>query len=373
MKKLVILFVLVVGVLACGTVLGVDDIVWRDGGDAVFSVDVLYWFGENGGSYCRLPLRVMDKVTPKVRWLCNNPSGARIRFKTDSTSLQLQIKHGVPNKSQLSMYHMSSVAVSGIDLYEGAIGDMDFWAITVPKEANEFYTHTYFKGLEKKMREFTLYLPVYCNLEALKIGVDKDAKFAELSKYRLDKPVVFYGTSITQSGCPCRGSNGFVPIVGRQLGIDVVNLGFSGSGCSEPEMAEIISEMDAACYVIDSIANMDLEKMKERYDNFYKIIRKAWPGKPIVLMTRIHYARENINGDGYVKSINAMVVDSYEKFRAGGDKNIYLFDSSKVITAEGDHPSVDGVHLSDMGFKMLADELSPYLAGIVGLEYQRGK
>ena len=344
-----------------------QEIAWRDGGDKVFQVDGLYWFGENGGSYCRLPVRALDKVTDKVRWLCYNPSGARIRFKTDSTSLKLKIRHGVGNKEQLSMYHMCSVGVSGIDLYEGPIGDMDFWAITNPKEPKEFYTHTYFTGLAKKTREFTLYLPVYCNLAELKIGLDKDARISEPSKYMLDKPIVFYGTSITQSGCPCRGSNGFVPVVGRKLGIDVINLGFSGSGCSEPEMAEIISEIDAACYVIDSIANMDLETMAERYDNFFEIIRKVWPEKPIVLMTRVHFAREHIQGSDYLKKINKMVFDSYKKFREGGDKNVYLFDSSKVISSEGDHPSVDGVHLSDLGFKMLADELSPFLAEILGL------
>ena len=373
MKKMVLLCVLVVGFLSASVLAESDNIIWRDGGDKAFTVDGLYWFAENGGSYCRLPKRALDKVTPKVQWLCNNPSGGRIRFKTDSTSLQLKIKHGVENKEQLSMFHMSSVGVSGIDLYQGPVGDMDFWAITVPKEPKEFYTHTYFTGLEKKMREFTLYLPVYNNLAALQIGVDKDAKIASPSKYRLDKPIVFYGTSITQSGCPCRGSNGFVPVVGRQLGIDVINLGFSGSGCSEPEMAEIITEIDAACYVIDSIANMDIKTMAERYDNFFNIIRKAWPEKPIVLMTRVHYAREHLQGSGYVESINKMVLDSYNKFRAKGDKNVYFFDSSKVISSKGDHPSVDGVHLSDLGFKMIADELSPYLAGIVGLEYQSVK
>jgi len=373
MKKMVILCVLAVSFLVADVIAEPNDVIFRDGGDKVFTVDGLYWFAENGGSYCRLPVKSLDKMTPWVKWLSYNPSGARIRFKTDSTSLQLKIKHGTGNagnKSNLSMYHMCSVGASGIDLYEGPVGDMDFWAITGPTDQENFYSHTYFTGIEKKMREFTLYLPVYNNLEALEIGLDKDAQIAPPSKYRLDKPIVFYGTSITQSGCPCRGSNGFVPVVGRQLGVNVINLGFSGSGCSEPEMAEVIAEIDAACYVIDSVANMDPKTMAERYDNFIKIIRKSWPEKPIVLMTKIHYASENIEGSDYLKSINQMVLDSYNKFKADGDKNIYFFDSAKVIGEKGDHPSVDGVHLSDLGFKMLADELSPYLAKIVGLDYK---
>ena len=52
----------------------------------------------------------------------------------------------------------------------------------------------------------------------------------------IDKPVVFYGTSITQGGCASRPGMSFVNIVGRDLDVPVVNLGFSGSGLMELEM-----------------------------------------------------------------------------------------------------------------------------------------
>ena len=99
MKNVMLLCVLVVSFFTAGVLAEQNNIIWRDGGDRVFTVDGLYWFAENGGSYCRLPLRALDKVTPNVQWLCKNPSGARIRFKTDSTSLQLKIKHGVETKA----------------------------------------------------------------------------------------------------------------------------------------------------------------------------------------------------------------------------------------------------------------------------------
>lgn len=329
-------------------------------------IDGLPWIKENQGKFIRLPQRAKLTVSEGVWNLACQPSGARIRFKTDSTMLKLKIQHGSEN-GRISMHHMSSVAVSGIDLYEGVPGAMDFWASNNPKSANDVYESTYFKGIPEKEREFTLYLPSYNKLSILEIGLDSDANIKPPSDYKLTKPIVFYGTSITQSGCASRGSNGFVPVVGRRLGVDVVNFGFSGNGLCEPELADLISEVDACCYIIDPVANMNPSLMEERYDKFIAAVRAKRPRIPIVLMTRIHYANEIFFGTEYSDKLNQYVFDTYNRLRNSGDSGIYLFDSSKVICPGGDHPSVDGVHLTDIGFDMLATELVPVLKDILSL------
>ena len=55
--------------------------------------------------------------------------------------------------------------------------------------------------------------------------------------FRTAKPVVFYGTSITQGGCASRSGMSYQAILGRQLNLDFVNLGFSGNGKGEPVVA----------------------------------------------------------------------------------------------------------------------------------------
>lgn len=338
---------------------------WVPANSIFFTVNGLYWIKENKGAFFRLPRRAEKLVTPAVWGLSQNPSGGRIRFKTDSTCLKLRIQHG---GGALAMYHMCAVGVSGIDLYEGPPEKMIFWTSNSPGDAVNPYVCGYFENLPRTTREFTLYLPTYSNLNSLEIGLDQKARVAPPSPFRLKKPIAFYGTSITQGGCASRGSNGFVPLVGRMLGVDVVNLGFSGSGKGEPEMADFLSEIDAACYVIDSVANMPPELMKARYGKFVAKVREKRPGRPILLMTRIRYSRENYTGTASRDLQNKFVFETYNLHIKQGDKNIYLFDSTKVIGLGGNHPSVDGCHLTDLGFKMLADALAPVLTEIIGMD-----
>ena len=62
-----------------------------------------------------------------------------------------------------------------------------------------------------------------------------DATVGELAKpFAISKPLVFYGTSITQGGCASRSGMSYQAILGRMLNADFVNLGFSGNGLGEP-------------------------------------------------------------------------------------------------------------------------------------------
>jgi lysophospholipase L1-like esterase len=288
------------------------------------------------------------------------PSGGRVRFRTDSTALSLRIRHSRP---EIAMPHMCAVGVSGIDLYEGPPSAMVYWGSNKPVVAQAEYTSDYFSGLSRKMREFTLYLPVYNDLASLEIGLDPAARVRPPTPFKPRKPVVIYGTSITQGGCSSRGANGFVPVVGRKLGLDVVNLGFSGNGQSDPEVAALIAELDMAAFVNDCVGNMNLELMKTRYAAFNESIRARHPRLPILFMTVIRFAKEHFNPQASreTDAKNEVVAKTFREFKRRGDKAVYFLDCAKVIGLEADHPSVDGVHLTDLGFLRVAEAVAPVL------------
>jgi hypothetical protein len=341
------------------------DTKWIPANSDHFAVSGLHWFKENDGEFIRLPKRAQGVVRPEVWGLANAPSGGRIRFKTDSTSLKLRIYHG---SGALCLPHMCAVGTSGIDLYEGSPEKMTFWASNYPGSINCPYICAYFENLPRQLREFTLYLPAYTPLAGLEIGLDLEAGVAEPTPFKCEKPVVFYGTSITQGGCASRSGNGFVPRVGRMLGIDAINLGFSGNGKCEPEVADLVGEIDAECFVIDCIANMTNTTMKQRYANFVSKIRSRWPETPILLMTRICFAFEHFRDGSDIDQIrdvmNAVVLETYNKMKTQGDEHVYYFDSTEAVGLSENHPTVDGVHLTDEGFRLLADALAPVLANI---------
>ncbi len=337
---------------------------WISAQDRRFAVNGLPWFEENGREFIRLPKRAKGIVREPVWDLSTMPSGGRVRFKTDSTVLKLRIQH---SRSEIAMPHMCAVGVSGIDLYAGPPGRMVYWSSTKAIVAPQSYEHTCFEKLPRKLREFTLYLPTYNDLVRLEIGLDPDAVIEPPSRFRLAKPVVFYGTSITQCGCASRPGMGYVPLLGRLLGVDVVNLGFSGSGKSDLEVADLITEIDAAAYVNDCAANMTPPEMRERYAAFNERLRAKHPRTPLLLLTTIRWASENFVRVENWETVNAIVQQTYRQFRKRGDQNVHFLDCRQIIGREADHPSVDGVHLTDLGFQRLAVGVAPQLRRILKL------
>jgi hypothetical protein len=274
----------------------------------------------------------------------------------------VKVDHGLTPKLWTNM---SPISYSGIDLYVGASGNMSFWETTRPPGKAE-YECTYFENQAATMREFTLYLPTYTPLANLKIGVDAGAKIEKATEYQFKKPIVFYGTSITQGGAAGKGSDNYVSSIGRTLNCDMINLGFSGSAKGEPIMAELMSQIDASIYVVDCVANMTPNLMNERYEKFVRILHKNKPNVPIVLMTKAHYSQEiEPNEAAEYCARNKPVFETYKKLSAEGNISIFLFDTGEIIPAGGDHPSVDGHHLTAKGFYMIADKLTPLLKQIL--------
>ena len=177
--------------------------------------------------YDRLPAGVTTNVNGGVRNMKHHTSGMQFRFTTDSSKLSFK---WIPYNQNLSMDHMPSTGVSGIDVYR-------FDA----KSGRWFYVKTgrITKANGAQMQipwtpgtPCLVNLPLYNGVREFSLGVEPNATVSALGprKSGIDKPVVFYGTSITHGGCCSRPGLAFVNIVGRDLDVPVVNLGFSGSG-----------------------------------------------------------------------------------------------------------------------------------------------
>ena len=82
-----------------------------------------------------------------------------------------------------------------------------------------------FSGKTSAMRDYTLYLPLYNGLQSLDLALSKGAQVRPPSPPALAKPVVFYGTSITQGGCAHNAGADYPSILGRMLNLDTISLG----------------------------------------------------------------------------------------------------------------------------------------------------
>lgn len=333
---------------------------WLPATSDSFTINGLWWLKENGGTYSRLPQRpgVFDRLQDVIRRYTEYPAGARVRFQTTSSSLQLRIDHG---GDALAWKELSVMAMAGIELYEGPPQRMVFRQVSRPASGKDLYIVAFGPFPERRVREFTLYLPMYAKLRSLEIAVDPDASIGRPSSFAIAKPVVFYGTSFIQGAGASRASMNLPALIGRMLAVDTINLGFAGDGRCEPELAQVIGEIDAACFVMGPILN-NLELMRENYPRFVATLRKRWPDRPILLMSRLHTV-----GQSEPYEVNHLVREVYEKHRAGGDRAMHFFDSFPLYGDGIIHPTVEGLHPSDLGFKMIADALAPEIARICEL------
>jgi hypothetical protein len=337
-----------------------DKRTWLPANQSPFTVCGLPFMKENNGSYYRYP-EARAKHLSTWNMSCY-PSGARIRFKTDADKIELRIDHGHAN---FPWPEMSALSMACIDIYQGPPEKMVFaWRPDRSLIDKDYpYIGSYYPmGNSGEMREYTLYLPMYTKLASLDIAFSPaSAKIEPLTPYRLNKPIVWYSTSFAQGAGTSGPSMSFPALTCRLLGLDLVNYGISGNASWKPEEAEMLSEIDAAIYVMGPLLS-DIRIMEERYPKMVEILRRKHPDTPILLVTRLHTI-----GMAKPFDVNVMVRKFYEERLAAGDKNIYLLDAF-ALYSDGVVPyTIDGVHLTDLGSKIVADAFVPELKRILKL------
>mgnify|MGYP000589348321 FL=1 len=314
--------------------------------------------------YDRLPISYKEKVREPVWDLSKASAGITVRFHSNSTSINL--KWTVLN--DLDMSHMAATGIKGIDLYTkynnkwryvttaGAlVGLKTYQNKSIP--ADSINEYELIKNMTPEFREYKLFLPLYDGVTKLEIGIDNNASIKKATPNPL-KPIVFYGTSITQGGCASRPGMAHTNIISRKLDVSCINYGFSGNGRMEMPIVELISDIDASFYVIECLQNMDSEQVSERVRPLVDIIRTNHPHTPIVLVENMMYTMAFLNQTLETRLIeeNTALKNEYDKIIKSGTPNIFYIKDNKEFLVDNEG-TVDGVHLTDLGFKRYADYL----------------
>lgn len=303
--------------------------------------------------YDRLPATAKDKVRPPVWDLSHDSAGMALRFVTEATAIEVRwtLRNG-----NLALPHMPATGVSGIDLYMRA--DNGRWTFVQngrPTAKSNEASCRVVPG-----RECLLYLPLYNGVESIKIGVPKDKTLSKPTESpgRQNKPILFYGTSITQGGCASRPGMAFTAIVRRQLDVPVINLGFSGNGKMEPEMADLLAELDPAVYVLDCLWNMRPAEVSERVGPFVKKLRSVRPNTPILLVEDCSVSNTTPTEKG---TICRRIC---EDLKTEGVAGLHFLSNRDMLGTDGDG-TVDGCHPNDVGMLRQATVFSKSLATIL--------
>ncbi|WP_449537907.1 SGNH/GDSL hydrolase family protein [Ferdinandcohnia sp. Marseille-Q9671] len=336
-----------------------EGIRWYDPKEGPFRISGFAWF-EKEERYRRLPSKPDYGLPTAVDELANNTSGGQIRFRTNASKLVIKVKL----TAIAGMGHMPASGQCGFDVYVGEPGQQQYYASAYPAVHEQSYERVIWEVNDKEHeREVTLNFPLYVGVEEVLIGTNQDAIIDMPTPFLSDKRVIFYGTSITQGGCASRPGMSYTNILSRRINLEFINLGFSGSGKGEQEVALTIREIDRpACFVLDYEANATLEQYKATLVPFIETLREYHPDVPMIIVSRIRFAQDEVTGYNEQQERREYSKTTVEKMQQQGDQHISFIDGSTLLGDHWHECTVDGIHPNDLGFMEMANRMESAFA-----------
>tara|TARA_X000000950_G_scaffold187874_1_gene227237 strand:- start:224 stop:1492 length:1269 start_codon:yes stop_codon:yes gene_type:complete len=304
------------------------------------SFNGLVGFSEDG-DFSRLPNRISDKLRNPLKQLEKHTAGGVAKFKTTSSKLRIVAKF-----SSIRRAHMNDIITNGVDIY-----------------VNGRYHKSIFSNKAKFDKEIIIpvigekkidvYFPLYGHVKDINFYVEVDAasRIADSEK----KTIVFYGSSITQGCCASNPSMSFPAIISRKLEVNQVNLGFSGNGLGDLELAEFIAELNPDIIVLDYWANPDPQSYKETLPLFIKKIRSKQ--KKIVILVTSTFS--NPGREKYQRLKDEISKQTVKFFKDEKDNYIYFID--ELLKEDETSGLIDGRHLNSYGFSIVAERLTNFI------------
>jgi lysophospholipase L1-like esterase len=283
------------------------------------------------------------------------PAGVRLEFEGDLDGIELDVSMG--DRHLLSSPNGSpEFSVWSGERHVGnyPVGKLGVCAINL-------------RGLDSDGRLF-VYVPENRDLSIHTVRVDGRLPRDISARPRL----LAYGDSITQGWSASDPGLAWPSLVGRRLGLDVVNLGFAGAARGEKSVARHLAASAADIVTIAwgtncwSSVPFDVARMRRTMTTFVESVRHGHPDVPIVVLSPILRPDAEAVASpvgatlGELRdAIEEMIRYSRDVLR---DSNLYLVGGRDVVSR---HHLVDGIHPGDEGHREIADAMGAVIAGIV--------
>ena len=312
-------------------------------------------------AFSRLPSSFQSSFNSSA-WSCSmHSAGVAVRFATNSRTIGVKYTLW----ANAHMNHQAPTGTKGMDLY--ILNDGKEWrhVNTIRPEDRKNQEGDFNVNLDGSMHEFMIYLPLYDGVTEMFVKIDEGATITKGNYDAIDpnKRVVMYGTSILQGGCASRTGMSPTAILSRMLNAEVINLAFSGGGKMELTAAQKIATIpNVSAFVVDPVPNCDDIMCRDLTYNFVKTLRDAHPGVPVIMVEgpMYPYSWHNSYFKSYLPLKNKYFHDNYLKLLEDDPSNLYYVTCENLDGIEDDG-TVDGIHLTDLGFKYYADKLYPEL------------
>lgn len=302
------------------------------------------------GAFVKMPKAVAERVSVGISYSYVYNSGGRIRFITNSPYVAVNAKID-------AIFHipiMTLTGTCGFDVY----ADGDFCGLIRPNaDKSELFLSNVVDMRCTGEHLIEINLPLYASVREIAIGIDENATIKTAPKYIHDKPIVFYGSSITNGACSTRPGLSYPARISRMLDSDYINLGFGGLCKAEQVMIDYIASLDMSAFVLDYDHNApDVNYLEQTHEKAYLTVRAKHPTIPIIIVS---CPRADLSGDWGERW--GVIKKTYDNAVKSGDKNVYIINGSELFIDIGYDYSIDGIHPTDLGFDIMARKIGSVL------------
>ncbi|HNX26415.1 MAG TPA: SGNH/GDSL hydrolase family protein [Phycisphaerae bacterium] len=328
--------------------IGESDFDFYDVLESPVQITGVFW-NKSENCFSRLPDEVLAAAGNELLvYLSRCTAGGQIRFTADSKRIALKFELF----DNVDMLHMPRSGSSGFDLFfEGEfIGKA--WQSDFAKPQDQCIIAD--NQPRSQRREYTINMPLYNGVRRLYIGLLPDSRLGgPISGPR--KKICFYGSSITQGGCASKPGNAYTSMICRWQNLEQLNMGFSGNAKGEPAIAQYIASQKPDVCVLDYDHNAPtLSHLRTTHEPFFKIIRKALPSMPIIIVSRPNKNDGNEEYGSY-RQRRDVIKTTHDNAAAGGDKKVFFVDGSCIMDGpDSSACTMDGIHPNDLGFFRMA-------------------
>lgn len=299
-----------------------------------------------GGS--RLSERLLDRLPADTVETATIPAGARLEIEAPATEIVLDLQ--TTRRHPLAAETMADA----VSLWRG-----ETLVTTVPVSAPGRVTVVV--PITQPGRH-TIYLPDVVRARVTSVTCD-----VALRRVAPGPRWIAYGDSITQGWSASDPGRTYVATVSRTLGLEPVNLGFSGSARGEVLVAEHIAAQEAAVITLAFGTNnwsripSGRLKIAGVLEDFITMIRSGHPTTPIVVLSPIVRpdAEQTRNAVGATLAELRRSIEDIVRELGASDNGLWLVPGLGIVNPAN---LVDGVHPGDAGHASIADALTPHLA-----------
>ena len=322
---------------------------------------------EEKGLFKRMPDEAAAMAGKRVGLLYANTAGARLKFSTDSDFIAIGALYPPFSIPSARTAALCAAGAFCFDLYANGEYCRVLWPEECVQEGNvpSFritegrYEAVHFFP-DPKERQITLNFPSFVNVSELYIGIRKGAHLYEAEPYVNSKPVVFYGSSITQGACASHPGNTYENILSRWLNIDYINLGFASGAKADESVMEYICSLDMNILVFDYDHNAKTpEFLEQTHLPALRKIRESHPDIPIILMSRPN----RDGGEATVQKRIRVIENSYRTLKEEYPGPVHFINGQDILNSrDSEMMTVDGTHPTDLGHYCIAEALREVIA-----------